>query len=78
MTSSLLIVGSGAMANLFAGRLAASGVKVTVLGTWEEGLQGLRAHGVRIISSDNKGDKYPVRVVDNPSDCRGCKLMDWR
>ena len=73
MTSSLLIVGSGAMAKLFAGRLAASGVKVTVLGTWEEGLQGLRAHGVRIISSDNKGDNYPVRVVDNPSDCRGTK-----
>lgn len=74
MTPSLLIVGSGAMATLFAGRLVASGVKVTILGTWEEGLQALRAHGVRIISSDNKEDIYPVDVIDNPRDCRGTKF----
>jgi 2-dehydropantoate 2-reductase len=73
MTPSLLIVGSGAMATLFAGRLVASGVDVTILGTWEESLQALRTHGVRILNFDNKEDTYPVRVVDNPSDCRGAK-----
>ena len=73
MTPSLLIVGSGAMATLFAGRLVASGVNVTILGSWEEGLQAFREHGVRILSSDNKEDIYPVRVVDNPSDCKGIK-----
>jgi len=73
MTPSLLIVGSGAMATLFAGRLVASGVDVTILGTWEESLQALRTHGVRILNFDDKEDSYPVRVADNPSDCRDSK-----
>ena len=69
MNSSILIVGSGAMANMFAARLVAAGVKVTILGTWEDGLQALRTCGVRVQRKDNKIDTFPVGVVDNPGDC---------
>lgn len=69
MNSSILIVGSGAMANMFAARLVAAGVRVTILGTWEDGLQALRTGGVRVQRKDNKIDTFPVGVVDNPGDC---------
>jgi len=46
--SEILIVGTGAMALLFGGRLAASGVKVTLLGTWKEGIRAIREKGIRI------------------------------
>ena len=42
---SLLIIGSGALATLFAARLAEGGVEVTLLGTWPEGLSALRTRG---------------------------------
>lgn len=74
MTPSLLIVGSGAMANLFAARLVAGGVKVTILGSWEEGLQALREQGVRVIHQDNKVDTFPVEVVNDPRMCEGAQF----
>jgi 2-dehydropantoate 2-reductase len=58
----ILIVGTGAMALLFAGRLAAAGVKVSMLGTWKEGIKAIRQYGVRIINAT--GEKtYPVDVT---------------
>lgn len=71
MNPSILIVGSGAMANMFAARLVAAGIRVTILGTWEEGLQALRTRGVRVQRKDNKIDTFPVGVVDDPSGCKG-------
>lgn len=68
-TSNILIIGTGALANLFAARLSAAGVNVTMLGTWAAGLAALRQHGVRV------GDKaYPVRATANPADCEGMRL----
>jgi 2-dehydropantoate 2-reductase len=74
MAPSLLIAGSGAMANLFAARLVAGGVRVTILGTWEEGLQALSERGVRVLRKDNKVDKFHVRVVDDPRACEGMQF----
>ena len=71
MTASILIVGSGAMANLFAARLVAGGVKVTILGSWVESLQAFREQGVRVLRKDNKVDTFPVKVVDDPRTCEG-------
>jgi len=69
MTSdSLLILGTGALGTLFAARLAASGVEVTMLGAWPEGLEALRKHGARL-SGQSAG--APVRATDRPEDCRG-------
>lgn len=58
----ILIVGTGAMALLFAGRLAAAGVKVSMLGTWKEGINAIRKYGVRIINAAEE-NSYPVDVT---------------
>jgi 2-dehydropantoate 2-reductase len=67
---SILIVGSGAMATLFAHRLAAAGMDVSMLGAWPQGLAALRRDGARVEGSDSA----PVRATDDPADCRGVKL----
>jgi 2-dehydropantoate 2-reductase len=71
MPDSILIVGSGAMASLFAARLVGSGVKVTLLGGWQAGLQALRQHGVRLVGTNGNETAYPVNVVERPEDCIG-------
>jgi 2-dehydropantoate 2-reductase len=70
MNSELLIVGSGAIATLFAARLSAVGVKITMLGSWQAGLAALRKNGVRLDDLESQ----TVQVTDNPVDCRGAKL----
>lgn len=65
----VLVVGTGAMACLFSARLAASGLPVTVLGSWVQGLRALQQHGVRVIDADGQERAYPVRAVANPRDC---------
>ncbi len=70
----VLIVGTGAMACLFAARLAAGGVPVVMLGTWQAGLQALGQQGVRLIEVDGQERAYPVRVVSSPADCQGARL----
>ncbi len=47
-TPSMLVVGTGAMASLFAARLSAAGVTVTMLGTWTAGLEALKQQGVDV------------------------------
>ena len=69
----LLIVGTGALACLFAARLAAQGIEVTMLGTWREGLAALRMYGVTIVQEDGKQTSYPVRVVDRAESCEGSR-----
>lgn len=68
--SSILIVGSGAMACLFAAYLAAAGQSVTMLGSWQEALQSLKRHGVRLVLPDGTEQAYPVQATANPDDCR--------
>lgn len=66
----LLIVGTGALACLFAARLAGSGNKVTMLGNWAAGLAALRQHGVRLLDLDGSDRCFPVEVMDG-SECKG-------
>jgi 2-dehydropantoate 2-reductase len=66
----VLIVGSGAMACLFAARLAAAQAAVTMLGSWAEGLDALSRAGVSIREADGLRT-YPVRVTNQPVDCAG-------
>ena len=58
----ILIVGTGAMALLFGGHLAASGVKVALLGTWEEGIRAVREKGIRITGETGEF-AYPVKAT---------------
>jgi 2-dehydropantoate 2-reductase len=65
---SVLIVGTGALATLFAARLARSDVGVTMLGTWPEGLSALRRQGARLVDSRGREERYPVAATANPKD----------
>jgi 2-dehydropantoate 2-reductase len=71
--SSILIIGSGSMACLFAARLSAAGVSVTMLVGWPAGLQALRQEGVTIVESDGEGRSFSVQVTESPLDCRGAR-----
>jgi len=66
----VLIVGTGALACLFAARLAGSGNVVSMLGSWPEGLAALRQNGVRLLEMDGSTRQYPVEVMDAGS-CLG-------
>ena len=63
----VLIVGTGAMACMFAARLAPH-VQVTMLGTWEAGLNALQKHGVRLVEMDGSEVNFPVKVVCDPGE----------
>lgn len=55
----VLIVGTGALACLFAARLSAVGRQVQMLGTWPEGLAVLQANGVTLVVN-GKRTSFPV------------------
>jgi len=69
----LLIVGTGAMACLFAARLVAAGLRITLLGTWPAGLRALQEDGVRLTRDDGSEAIYPVVVTAEPTDCTGAR-----
>jgi len=73
MSEPILIVGTGALASLFAVRLAAKDIPVTMLGTWREGLAALRQHGVMLVQPDGSQKAYPVIATDDPKECQGAK-----
>jgi 2-dehydropantoate 2-reductase len=45
-----------------------------MLGTWREGLEALRAHGVRVADTEGSEQAHPVRVTSNPADCAAARL----
>ena len=65
----LLIVGTGALASLFAARLTHAGYDITILGTWREGLDSLNQNGVRLVDADGAERTYPVHATDDPREC---------
>ncbi|MEK6220820.1 MAG: 2-dehydropantoate 2-reductase [Chloroflexota bacterium] len=73
MAEPILIVGTGALACLFAARLAAESVPITMLGTWPEGLAALRQHGVMLVQPDGKQEAFSVTATKDPQDCVGIK-----
>ncbi|MBP1694040.1 MAG: hypothetical protein H6Q37_1923 [Chloroflexi bacterium] len=67
----LLIVGTGAMACLFAARLAEARKPFKILGNWSDGIQALQQHGVRLVEVDNREKAYPVVATRHVKDCIG-------
>ncbi|GAB4467775.1 MAG: 2-dehydropantoate 2-reductase [Anaerolineales bacterium] len=67
----ILIVGTGALACLFAARLAQAQHAVTMLGTWQEGIEALNGAGVRLVDAQNRERRFPVRAVSDPRECAG-------
>ncbi len=73
MTDSILILGTGALANLFAARLSAADVDVAMLGTWPQGLAALNEHGVRLVTDPGTEKAFPVRATADPGECGGAR-----
>ena len=69
----ILIVGTGALATLFAARLSAARHPVTMLGSWETGLHALQEHGARLVDASGVEKAYPVKATRDPADCRGAR-----
>ena len=66
----ILIVGTGALATLFAARLAGAGYPITMLGSWKAGLDALQKDGARLITMDGQERQFPVRAIRDPRECR--------
>ena len=70
----ILIVGTGALATLFAARLAERGHEITMLGTWQAGLDALARDGAHLLDSDGRELACRVRVTRDPGRARGAKV----
>jgi 2-dehydropantoate 2-reductase len=69
----ILIVGTGALATLFAARLSQAGNQVAMLGTWKAGLDALHKDGARLVDASGIEHQFEVQATDNPRDCEGIK-----
>lgn len=67
----LLIIGSGAMASLFAARLSAAGVPVVMLAGWPQAVEAIRSRGLCLEEAGGRQVSYPIQVVTSPTDCAG-------
>ena len=72
--SPILVLGSGAMACLFAARLAASGQPVQMLASWQPGLEALQSNGVCLEEEDGTRHFYPVEAAHDPTRFQGATL----
>ena len=73
MKENILIVGTGALGSLFAARLSQAGYKVTMLGTWKQGLEELHANGVRLLDARGEERQFAVHATDDPYTCKGAR-----
>lgn len=73
MKENILLVGTGALATLFAARLSEAGHSVSMLGTWKDGLYALQKDGARIIDANGNEKSYQVHATDNPNDVKDSK-----
>ncbi|HCR70089.1 MAG TPA: 2-dehydropantoate 2-reductase [Anaerolineae bacterium] len=73
MKDNILLVGTGALATLFAARLSEAGHSVSMLGTWKDGLNALQKNGARLIDSDGNEKSYQVHATDNPNEVKDSK-----
>lgn len=62
----LLIVGTGAMACLFAARLSLAGYLVQMLGTWDEAIDKIAKNGVRLLDPDGGSQTYKLQISSDP------------
>jgi 2-dehydropantoate 2-reductase len=65
----ILIVGTGALATLFAARLAGDGAQVTLLGTWTNAIEALNREGARLVLPNGETLQSAVRATADPADC---------
>jgi 2-dehydropantoate 2-reductase len=73
MKQDILLVGTGALATLFAARLGEAGHSVSMLGTWQKGIDELKQHGARIQDTNGKVKAFPVFATNDPNEVSGAK-----
>ena len=73
MKDDILLMGTGALATLFAARLSEAGHSVHMLGTWQHGLHALQKNGARLSDADGNEHGYPVHATDDPREVQGVK-----
>ena len=73
MKNDILLVGTGALATLFAARLSEAGHSVSMLGTWKNGLKALQENGARIVDASGNERAYKVHATDDPREVSGAK-----
>lgn len=73
MTENILLVGTGALSTLFAARLSEAGHHVTMLGTWQDGLQALSRNGARVVNTNGSEGVFHVHATNDPDEVRGIK-----
>ena len=72
--NSILLVGTGALATLFAARLSEAGHSVSMLGTWKQGLHALQQHGAHIVDANGNERAYQVHATDDPREVSGAQV----
>jgi 2-dehydropantoate 2-reductase len=70
----ILILGTGALATLFAARLAQAGHHITMLGSWTEGIAALREHGAGLVDPNGIESRFKVLATDDARECIGAKF----
>ncbi|MBI5826036.1 MAG: 2-dehydropantoate 2-reductase [Chloroflexi bacterium] len=73
MKNNILLVGTGALATLFAARLSEAGHSVSMLGTWKNGLKALQENGARIVDANGNERTYKVHATNDPREVSGAK-----
>ena len=71
----VLIMGSGAMASLFAARLSSVNIPVTMFAIRPENVQALKQNGVCLVDKSGKEHNYPVKVVSQTSECAAARYV---
>jgi 2-dehydropantoate 2-reductase len=70
----ILLVGTGAMASLFAALFSRKGLSVIMLGSWRENIEYLNENGVHFTDQEGNESHYPVEATDDPRRCIGIHL----
>ncbi len=65
ITTPILIVGSGAMASLFAARLAISRQPVLMYDTWADAVQTISQNGIRLTSPSGEQTTIAIPITDS-------------
>ncbi len=73
MKQDILLVGTGALATLFAARLSEAGHSVHMLGTWKNGLKALQQNGARILDANGNERAFKVHATDDLREVSGAK-----
>jgi 2-dehydropantoate 2-reductase len=68
--NNILIVGTGALASLFAARLSQAGYSITMLGSWQAGLDALQRDGVRLLNARGEEQRFPIQAIHDPRECQ--------